>query len=249
MSKEVRRWRRIMARASRMTSSVRGCARRGNEQVSAAAISNSPGRPAGAESLERVKPEPAQQRLREAAATPPRRRPPVARVARSRADGFQRQRLSGSRERQGRLAAGARRRRRSAKLSAKTRSALGREGAEAAARERGASKGTGSGAGRISGPQTSPQVRVAGSTSSGELHAGWACSLPSLGVTPLGSLQVRMSDPRCDATGRGSRSGAPCDALESAWEAPGGAVVRSAIRASRRLTNQSESRPATTGSG
>jgi hypothetical protein len=35
------------------------------------------------------------------------------------------------------------------KLSAKTRSALGREGAKAAARKRGASKGTGTGAGAM----------------------------------------------------------------------------------------------------
>jgi hypothetical protein len=35
------------------------------------------------------------------------------------------------------------------KLSSKTRSALGREGAKAAARKRGASKGTGSGAGAM----------------------------------------------------------------------------------------------------
>jgi hypothetical protein len=39
------------------------------------------------------------------------------------------------------------------KLSAKTRSALGREGAKAAARKRGASKGTGSGAGAMTVPE------------------------------------------------------------------------------------------------
>jgi hypothetical protein len=45
--------------------------------------------------------------------------------------------------------AGARNKRTITKLSAKTRSALGREGAKAAARKRGASKGTGSGAGAM----------------------------------------------------------------------------------------------------
>jgi|SRR5436190_10097031 len=44
---------------------------------------------------------------------------------------------------------GARRKRTIANLSGKTRSALGREGAKAAARKRGASKGTGSGAGAM----------------------------------------------------------------------------------------------------
>ena len=39
------------------------------------------------------------------------------------------------------------------KLSKKTRSALGREGAKAAARKRGASKGTGSGAGAMTVPE------------------------------------------------------------------------------------------------
>jgi Rho termination factor-like protein len=39
------------------------------------------------------------------------------------------------------------------KLSAKTRSALGREGAKAAARKRGASKGTGTGAGAMTVPE------------------------------------------------------------------------------------------------
>jgi hypothetical protein len=39
------------------------------------------------------------------------------------------------------------------KLSSKTRSALGREGAKAAARKRGASKGTGSGAGAMTVPE------------------------------------------------------------------------------------------------
>jgi hypothetical protein len=44
---------------------------------------------------------------------------------------------------------GARKKRTIASLSSKTRSALGREGAKAAARKRGASKGTGSGAGAM----------------------------------------------------------------------------------------------------
>ena len=45
--------------------------------------------------------------------------------------------------------AGAREKRSISKLSKDTRSALGREGAKAAARKRGASKGTGSGAGAM----------------------------------------------------------------------------------------------------
>jgi hypothetical protein len=45
--------------------------------------------------------------------------------------------------------AGARRERSISKLSKETRSALGREGAKAAARKRGATKGTGSGAGAM----------------------------------------------------------------------------------------------------
>ena len=44
---------------------------------------------------------------------------------------------------------GARRKRTIANLSSKTRSALGREGAKAAARKRGASRGTGTGAGAM----------------------------------------------------------------------------------------------------
>jgi hypothetical protein len=44
---------------------------------------------------------------------------------------------------------GARKKKSITKLSAKTRSALGREGAKAAARKRGAKKGTGSGAGAM----------------------------------------------------------------------------------------------------
>jgi Rho termination factor, N-terminal domain len=44
---------------------------------------------------------------------------------------------------------GARRKKTITKLSSKTRTALGREGAKAAARKRGASKGTGSGAGAM----------------------------------------------------------------------------------------------------
>jgi Rho termination factor, N-terminal domain len=44
---------------------------------------------------------------------------------------------------------GARQKRTIAKLSRQTRSALGREGAKAAARKRGASRGTGSGAGAM----------------------------------------------------------------------------------------------------
>jgi hypothetical protein len=43
---------------------------------------------------------------------------------------------------------GARKKKTISNLSSDTRSALGREGAKAAARKRGASKGTGSGAGR-----------------------------------------------------------------------------------------------------
>jgi hypothetical protein len=49
--------------------------------------------------------------------------------------------------------AGARKKRTISKLPAKTRSALGREGAKAAARKRGASKGTGSGAGAMTVPE------------------------------------------------------------------------------------------------
>ena len=45
--------------------------------------------------------------------------------------------------------AGARRKRTISNLSSRTRTALGREGAKAAARKRGASKGTGSGAGAM----------------------------------------------------------------------------------------------------
>jgi hypothetical protein len=45
--------------------------------------------------------------------------------------------------------AGARKKKTITKLSSRTRSALGREGAKAAARKRGASKGTGSGAGAM----------------------------------------------------------------------------------------------------
>ena len=44
---------------------------------------------------------------------------------------------------------GARKKRTISKLSSETRSALGREGAKAAARKRGASKGTGTGAGAM----------------------------------------------------------------------------------------------------
>jgi hypothetical protein len=49
--------------------------------------------------------------------------------------------------------AGARQKKTITKLSGKTRSALGREGAKAAARKRGASKGTGSGAGAMTVPE------------------------------------------------------------------------------------------------
>jgi hypothetical protein len=49
--------------------------------------------------------------------------------------------------------AGARKKKTIAKLPKKTRSALGREGAKAAARKRGASKGTGSGAGAMTVPE------------------------------------------------------------------------------------------------
>jgi hypothetical protein len=48
---------------------------------------------------------------------------------------------------------GARRKRTIKKLSKETRSSLGREGAKAAARKRGASKGTGSGAGAMTVPE------------------------------------------------------------------------------------------------
>jgi hypothetical protein len=48
---------------------------------------------------------------------------------------------------------GAREKRTISKLSKDTRSALGREGAKAAARKRGASKGTGSGAGAMTVPE------------------------------------------------------------------------------------------------
>ncbi len=47
----------------------------------------------------------------------------------------------------------ARRKRTISKLSSATRSALGREGAKAAARKRGASRGTGSGAGAMTVPE------------------------------------------------------------------------------------------------
>jgi hypothetical protein len=49
--------------------------------------------------------------------------------------------------------AGAKNKKTLTKLSKKTRSALGREGAKAAARKRGASKGTGSGAGAMTVPE------------------------------------------------------------------------------------------------
>ena len=48
---------------------------------------------------------------------------------------------------------GARKKKTITKLSKKTRTALGREGAKAAARKRGASKGTGSGAGAMTVPE------------------------------------------------------------------------------------------------
>ena len=48
---------------------------------------------------------------------------------------------------------GARQKKAITKLSKKTRSSLGREGAKAAARKRGASKGTGSGAGAMTVPE------------------------------------------------------------------------------------------------
>src|SRR3954451_17941972 len=51
--------------------------------------------------------------------------------------------------------AGARRKKSTRKLSGRTRRDLGREGAKAAARKRGASKGTGTGA----GPLTVPELR------------------------------------------------------------------------------------------
>jgi hypothetical protein len=49
--------------------------------------------------------------------------------------------------------AGARRKKTITNLSSKTRTALGREGAKAAARKRGAKKGTGSGAGAMTVPE------------------------------------------------------------------------------------------------
>lgn len=49
--------------------------------------------------------------------------------------------------------AGARQKQTLTKMSSKTRSALGREGAKAAARKRGATKGTGSGAGAMTVPE------------------------------------------------------------------------------------------------
>lgn len=49
--------------------------------------------------------------------------------------------------------AGARKRKTITKLPSRTRKALGREGAKAAARKRGASKGTGSGAGAMTVPE------------------------------------------------------------------------------------------------
>ena len=49
--------------------------------------------------------------------------------------------------------AGARKKKTITKLSKKTRTSLGREGAKAAARKRGASKGTGSGAGAMTVPE------------------------------------------------------------------------------------------------
>lgn len=49
--------------------------------------------------------------------------------------------------------AGARQKKTITKLPKKTRSSLGREGAKAAARKRGASKGTGSGAGAMTVPE------------------------------------------------------------------------------------------------
>ena len=48
---------------------------------------------------------------------------------------------------------GARKKKTITKLSKKTRTALGREGAKAAARKRGASKGTGTGAGAMTVPE------------------------------------------------------------------------------------------------
>jgi hypothetical protein len=48
---------------------------------------------------------------------------------------------------------GARKKKTITKLSKKTRTSLGREGAKAAARKRGASKGTGSGAGAMTVPE------------------------------------------------------------------------------------------------
>lgn len=54
--------------------------------------------------------------------------------------------------------AGARQKKTITKLPKKTRTALGREGAKAAARKRGASKGTGSGAGAMTVTELRPEA-------------------------------------------------------------------------------------------
>jgi hypothetical protein len=66
--------------------------------------------------------------------------------------------------------AGARREKTITKLSSKTRSALGREGAKAAARKRGASKGTGSGAGAmtVSAPPRAARLGIEGRSKMGK---------------------------------------------------------------------------------
>src|SRR5436190_23827033 len=58
-----------------------------------------------------------------------------------------------ARENIARAQAGARKKKTITKLPKKTRTALGREGAKAAARKHGASKGTGSGAGAMTVPE------------------------------------------------------------------------------------------------
>ena len=65
---------------------------------------------------------------------------------------------------------GARRKRSITKLSKGTRSALGREGAKAAARKRGASKGTGSGAGAM----TVTELRREAAKSASRVAPRWA---------------------------------------------------------------------------
>jgi hypothetical protein len=63
------------------------------------------------------------------------------------------QQRKAARENIKRAQAGARKKKTITKLPRKTRTALGREGAKAAARKRGGSKGTGSGAGAMTVPE------------------------------------------------------------------------------------------------